>query len=674
MIRDEAADKNRAASRPPSAAAEPAPGSASGSWRAFLVGAVCVAVSVYFVTEAEVVLSTVRIGYLQLPPIAIAMLLLVLALKKLLPFLKLSAADVLLVYCMTLVGVMVSSHGVAQKLVPGLVSLNFFTNSFNRWHGLFDPQILPRMVAYDPRNGHPQPVALDYYNGLPRHSPVPWALWALPVFNWGVLVFLVLFAFLCLTAILRRQWVDNERLSFPLTQLPLALVEGGGRPLLRNRLTWLGILLPLVVFGIKQAHQISPQVPDIPLFFVLNDSLQFPLNAVFYTPVTISFAAVGLFYLLPADILFSLWFFFLLTRVQQLVFISYNIPTPPMPTMPTLLFTGYQTLGAYFVITGYLVWTARVHLAAVWAVVRGKENQKDKQSDAGELLPYRTAVIGLGGSLLAGTLWLCLMGMSWWLALGELLVYVFVIALVMARSTAEAGMLMTETTFRPVDLIRLVAPLHALGPANLTLLAFCDNLFTRDLRGLVLTGMLDSAKIGDAGRVPRRRLALLLSGGVFLAFFLAVALNIWFPYHEGANKMDGYLEQSSPMMFWTDYAHYMVPSGSENTPQPWQMPAGAALGVAVTLLLIVMRAAFFWWPFHPLGYALAGSWTTVVFWFPCLVAWLCKTLSLRYGGLSFFTKARPFFLGMILGEFCCAVLVVLLHMLFGTTPPAFPWA
>ena len=56
--------------------------------------------------QAEVVLSTVRIGYLQLP------------------FLKLSDTDVLLIYCMVLVGVLVSSHGVVEKLVPGLSSLN----------------------------------------------------------------------------------------------------------------------------------------------------------------------------------------------------------------------------------------------------------------------------------------------------------------------------------------------------------------------------------------------------------------------------------------------------------------------------------------------------------------------------------------------------------------------
>ncbi len=642
---------------------------APGSWRAFLIGMICVAIAAYFVTEAEVVLSTVRIGYLQLPPVAVAMLLMVLALRKLLPFLKLTASDVLLVYCMVLVGVMVSSHGVVEKLVPGLISLPYFSNASNNWHGLLDPHIPPRLVPYNPSDGHTQAVAQDYYNGLPRGGSVPWALWAMPILSWGVLVFLVLFAFLCLTAILRKQWIDNERLSFPLTQLPIALVEDGKNSLLHNRMMWLGALLPLVVFGVKQIHQISPQVPDIPVVFSLNDYLPVPWNAVIYTPLTLSFAAVGLFYLLPVDILFSIWFFFLLTRVQQFVAISHNIPMPYMPTMPTLLFTGYQTMGAYVVITGYLAWTARAHFAHVWAVVRGKE----KQTDTNEILPYRAAFFGLFGSLLAASVWLCLMGMSWWLALGELLVYVFVIALVLARSTAEAGMLMTETTFRPVDMIRMAVPLHALGPVNLTLLAFCDNLWTRDLRGVVLTGMLDSAKISDSTKVSRRSLALFLCSGIFLAFVTAVALNIFLPYHQGAGRMDPYLEQYSPNMFWTDYSQYLTPSAAQNTAQPWQMPVGFGVGVVVTLALIAMRASFFWWPLHPLGYALAGTWTTIIFWFPCLIAWLCKTLSLRYGGLSFFTKARPFFLGMVLGEFCYAVLSVLLHMLFKTTPPAFPW-
>ena len=38
-----------------------------------------------------------------------------------------------------------------------------------------------------------------------------------------------------------------------------------------------------------------------------------------------SFAAIGFFFLLPADVLFSIWFFFLLSRVEQVVATSYNM-------------------------------------------------------------------------------------------------------------------------------------------------------------------------------------------------------------------------------------------------------------------------------------------------------------------------------------------------------------
>ena len=104
------------------------------------------------------------------------------------------------------------------------------------------------------------------------------------------------------------------------------------------------------------------------------------------------------------------------------------------------------------------------------------------------------------------------------------------------------------------------------------------------------------------------------------------------------------------------------------------------VGVVVTLFLTAMRAAFFWWPLHPLGYALSGSWSTIQFWFPCLIAWVFKSLILRYGGMALYQKARPFFLGMVIGEFGMAVFYVLLNVLSAWLtpqhkfpPPDFPW-
>ncbi|MDQ3834264.1 MAG: hypothetical protein M3315_11675, partial [Actinomycetota bacterium] len=86
-----------------------------------------------------------------------------------------------------------------------------------------------------------------------------------------------------------------------------------------------------------------------------------------------------------------------------------------------------------------------------------------------------------------------------------------------------------------------------------------------------------------------------------------------------------------------------------------------------------LRARLLWFPLHPLAYALSGTWTMSVFWFPCLVAWLCKVFILRYGGMGLFTRARPFFLGMVLGEFTAAVVWTLPSLLWRTPTPAFPW-
>ncbi len=663
-------------------AASPATARQGVRGRALLLGSVGVALTTVLVTQAEMVLSSVRIGYLQFPPVALGLLLLFVAigrgLRRLSARWGLSASDLLVIYCMVLVAAMVSSHGVVQKFIPLLVVENYLATNTNNWHDNFNRFILPRQVPFDPAGPDRQAVAAKYYEKLLRGEAIPWSGWIVPVLNWGFLIFLVLFAFLCLTAILRKQWVDNEKLSFPLAQLPLEIAgDEERRQFFSNRLMWLGALLPIVVYGINGLHQVQPTVPEVKLTILLNDYLTTPpWNTLAYTPFVLSFAAVGFFFLLPADVLFSIWFFFLLTRVEQVAAIAYNMDTPGMPLYPPPLFVGYQTVGAYLVLVGYFVYIARPHLRKVWAAAIGRE----KVDDSNELLPYRVAVWGLLGSVIVSALWLWGMGMSLWLAVFELVIFIFVIALVMARSTAEAGMLMTETTFRPVDLLRMVVPFHAFGPQNLTQLAFFDNMFLRDQRGLLLTGMLDSLRIADGTHIRRRQFVGVLALGIGLAFVIAVALNIALPYTLGAVRMDGWMEQGSPRYTWDDYAPHFKPGVPSAAGASWQMPTFFAIGVGVTLFLTVMRTAFFWWPLHPLGYALSGSWSTVEFWFPCLLAWVFKSLSLRYGGMGFYQKARPFFLGLVLGEFGIAVFFVVVNLLSAwltpehkIPPPAFPW-
>jgi len=71
---------------------------------------------------------------------------------------------------------------------------------------------------------------------------------------------------------------------------------------------------------------------------------------------------------------------------------------------------------------------------------------------------------------------------------------------------------------------------------------------------------------------------------------------------------------------------------------------------ALIMLLLLARWRYQGWPLHPLGYPSGPIWIMDHLWFNMFLAWLIKLLVLKYGGLAFYRKPRPFFLGMILGH------------------------
>lgn len=639
--------------------------------RGFFLGLALVGLTCFVVSYTELVVKSIQIGFLQMPPAVIGMFLFLVlinrAMRRLGARLALRSADLLMIYCMMLVAAMISSRGVMEKIIPLLVTSNYFANPTNRWHELFSPHTKKWMVAFDPAGPPQQFVSKRFFEGLRAGEPIPWSEWAVPLAAWGMLVLLVVFAFLCIATILRKQWVENERLNFPLVQLPVALAGAGeGADMLRNRLLWGGAALPAAVFTLNGLHNAYPNVPEIGLAFYVTPLLvTYPWTQMYWTTIYLSFAAVGFFFLLPADLLFSLWFFALFARLQDVVAASYGMPMEAMPMYGTHAHVAYQVAGAYFVLAGYMLYAAGPHLRRVARAAFTKQGE----AGSDEMLPYRTAVWGLLGAFALIMAWCCAAGMSLWLAALEFSVFLFIVALVMARSTADAGLLMTETSFRPTDIYRMFAPPASLGAANITALAFLDGAFMRDQRGLLLTGFLDGLKMSDGAKTSRKTLLLVLTCAVLAALVIAGAIHVWLPYDKGGLTLYSYVYQGNNL--WTFHTHGA--QMAETKSPSWQGRTFFVVGVVVALFLSYMRSAFFWWPLHPLGYALCISWTMSVFWFSCLVAWLLKSVVLRYGGMKLYIKARPWFLGMILGEFGAAVLWALISGLTGSAAPAFPW-
>jgi len=638
--------------------------------RGIVLGLVLVIAASFIVSYAELVTARILIGSQQLPPAVIAVFALVIlankGLRKLSAKLGLSAAELTMIYCMMLLSALISARGIVEKLLPVLVTSNYFSDPSNTWQELYAPHTKPWLVPFDINGAEKQPVALQYFEGLPVGQHIPWHSWATPLAVWGALCLIILFAFLCLATIVRAQWSDHERLSFPLAEPALELVrqrEGGS--LFTNRLLWGGFAIPMLVYGI---NGLAAWFPNLPVFDV-SYPLPFPdppWNAMSSTAY-ISFAGIGLAFLLSSEVIFSLWFFYVFSHLQGVVAQSFGWPLPGMPMYPCWMIVGYQVAGAYFALSVYMIYSSRTHLRRVARCVAGTE----QANDANELIPYRVAVWGLALSFVLVLLWCKLAGMSVWLAALEMGTFIFVVAVVLARSTAEAGLFMTETSFRPVDLYRMFAPVQNLGPGNLTMMAFFDGAFMRDQRGLVLTGMLDGLRISDAGGVKRKSLLPGFAAAAVLALVFGAAVQIWLAYTRGAIHLYPYVMQGNARWAFTEYRAVIAQSGTNAL--DWRAPTFFVVGIGFTAFLSYMRSMFFWWPFHPLGYALCGSWTMVVMWFSCFVAWLVKAPILRYGGMRLYVKARPFFIGMMLGEFAMAVFWTLISATTGAPTPEFPW-
>ncbi|MEO2005202.1 MAG: DUF6785 family protein, partial [Candidatus Poribacteria bacterium] len=526
-------------------------------WRAMAIGVPLVVLICAIVSYAEQVLAYIQIGFLQLPPAVIGVFFFLVvgnkALGRLGRGVGLTRQELMLIYCMLLLASMVSSRGLMGLLLPALIAVNYYATDANSWRELFFNNIRRELIPFDPNGPANQDGARLFYEKVETASEIPWRAWVTPVISWSVLVVCVFFAFLCLAAILRRQWVDNEKLSFPLTQLPLEFVhQDAGRQFFRSPVMWIGFALPVVVLGLNGLHEYVPTVPLVPLRYSANAWLTAkPWSGIFYTPLFLSFAATGFFFLLPTQVLFSLWVFFLLTRVQDIVATSLGFRIAGMPLYPTRLYIGYQVAGAYFALLAYFLYSGLPHFRRV---LRAAFARRDTREDADELLPYPVAVWGLVISFGLTLLWCVWAGVSLWVALFEFGIYLFVVVLVMARSVAEAGMLMTETSFRPVDVYQMFGQKASLGARNVTMLSLLDAIFTRDLRGLTMTGVLDSAKIADDVGFRRRSLLVVLPLAAGVAFITAAAIQLYLPYTHGANLMYGYTYRSNPLLGFRDFA------------------------------------------------------------------------------------------------------------------------
>ena len=600
--------------------------------RAIIIGLFFVVVNAYWVGIASELWYSVFTFVNPFSNAIFTLLVLIIlsfALGKFSSKLSLSPAELLVIYVMVIMVSTISGHTMMAILFGTLAHPFWFASPENEWQQLFWKYIPSWFTVSD------TDILAEYFSGESTfHTIQRMKAWAIPVLTWSGLIFVLYFSMLCISSILRKQWMENERLSYPIVQLPLAMATDP--KFFRSKLMWIGFSVAASIRMINLFHDLLPVIPQAPYGYRIDTFFtEKPWNAIGYTNLSFNLAVVGLTYFMPLDLAFSCWFFFWLTRVERIFASVMGWKA---------LYLNERASGAWVGICVLAIWTSRRHLIAFVKHVFGRVRIDDSR----EPMRYGSAMFLLLLSFAALVMFCYFAGMSLWaIFVFYALFYAFAIAI--GRVRAELGPPYHEVIgINPRQMMVQIFGARRLRGNNLTILTFF-HAFNRCNRAHAMPNQIESLRIGDRVGMNSRRLiqAMALAIGIGAVATLWTYLQVAYNYGTLA-RCRGFVGRFgwgsfNPLQGWLQY-----PRGADT-----RAVAFMGGGFAFVLFLYIMRTRFLWWPLHASGYVLSGAaWGGMIyFWFPVMVSWLVKSIILRHGGRGTHRKAIPFFLGLVLGDY-----------------------
>ena len=615
--------------------------------RSLLLGSVLIPVNLYWLMKAEVVwvsvYSTVLSLFFNVVFCLFFLVLLNQFVKRYIPDSAMNRGELLTIYSMLSIATGIFGHDFIRILIHTMGASHWFATPENEWNELFFRYLPGKLIVTD------RSALQAYYEGsstlyTTRHIEA----WLPPALAWSSLLLVVLFVMLCINVIIRKQWTEHERLTYPITLLPLEMTTPR---FFRNKLLWLGFGLAGMLDLLNGLHYLFPAVPQLHLRSNLGVFFtEKPFSAMGWTPLCLYPFIVGLSYFIPLSLSFSCWFFYVFWKAQLVLRSGLGMSPMPGP------YLSYQSSGAWIGLGLLSLWLSRRHLSVVLKSITVRESTMD---DSSEPMRYRTAILGvlLGGLFIL--LFCTQAGMSFWVVPPLFGLY-FLIGIAVARMRAALGPPTHDLyDIGPERLMVSALGPRRLGPGNLTLFSLFYWL-GYDYRSHPMGHQLEGFKLAERVDMDSRRLV----GAMMFAAVIGIVAAFWAFLHVA--HQEGAQHFGATGIGWASFRHLQT---WLNYPTEIDVPLlqQAGFGLGFTFLLMLLRRMFFQLPLDPVGYAVAGSWTMSWMWFSILLGWLVKRSILKFGGIRAHQQAAPFFLGMVLGQYMVGSLWTLASEVFQRT-------
>jgi len=523
-------------------------------------------------------------------------------------------------------------------MVPTIAAPFYLDTAENGWRELLHEHI-PSWIALRNEDG----AAKLFFEGLAPTEPVPWGAWVVPMFWWTTLICAIGWLTLCIMVILRKQWVENERLEYPLMNVGIRLAAEVDDPdgiaaMVLSRAFRIGFGVGVVAVMWNVISFFYPLVPQIPTTPSATGWFRWLEGAPTFW-VQFSVYITGFAYFARIEALFSFWMFFFITGTEVAIFdrlgVGSSIGEGGLEAVRS------QSFGALIMIVIVSLWMARNHLKQVFRKAIYGDPDVD---DSDEVLSYRSAVLGLAIGLLYMGGWLHLAGMEF-KVLGLYMTFAVIAYIGLTRVAAEVGLPYANIS----DTALNWAPFYILGSRGLTAPSMVTQGYIFALfattRGFLGPPLAHTLKLTTGLNYSRSRLVKAIIIAMLVGMAFACGDTIHTAYRQGGYNLGGLTRVAGVQNNYQRAVTWI------RNPEPpdYDRLAFVGVGMAVVTILTVVRYHFIWWPLPAVGLALQGMWMSRRLAFPVFTVWAYKSIVLKLGGVQMYRRGQPFFIGMMIG-------------------------
>jgi hypothetical protein len=555
------------------------------------------------------------------------------------PFLRLSPASFALVYAALMVATVIPTMGFGGYFLPLIAGVFYYSTPENNWQELLWDHIPDWAAPRDPQ------LIRNLFEGVAADQPIPWDAWAGPLLFWGLFMFAFFLISLSFISLIHHQWSQRERLVYPLAVVPTLMVDSLDNPatsLFRNWLFWVGFFLAWVLPTVNMLDRIfdfqaivSFGIPSARIE-IRQLGLSYALNA--------DLLVVGLSFLVNLNVLLSVWFFHLLVALEEslLGYLGISVPLPAQPHAGGSVLMAHQQIGALLFLIISSLWLARDFLRQQWRLIVTPQSE---ELPPGQVPPRWAALIGLVGlTYMTGFLWATGLPLGWSILFLLLALLIFFGT---ARLLVQTGIGRLRAAYSIPPILTNVFGTSLFGDRALVAMGM-GFVWAADIQLFLMGTLAHAFKVCEDAKlkISGRKLLLFLISAVIVSLLTTMLCYVWMGYRQGLIHGYVWYYVNSPNYHWGWVANTI------NNPHPPQYLTTTflAIGAGLAALLSFANHHLAGWPLHPVGLAIALTNTVRIDWFGIFLAWVIKSIAIRYGGVSLYRTLRPFFLGLILGS------------------------